>query len=745
MEIIGGYAGKILRINLSTGEITFLNTMDYVQQGFLGGKALGLKLQWDFGNPEVEDGFDPRSLLIFATGPFNGTGAPDGGRMVVLGKQVHQYKKNYFSHSNVGGWWAPELKFAGYDAIMLEGKADKPVYLHISDDQIELRDAARYWDTTAHECIERIRQKEYGGDEKVRIACIGPAGTNLTRIGAIMFDFSKAAAQNGFGGVMGSKNLKAIAVRGTGGIKVANPRGLLDERLKAMDILDHCAGRATIRGDFRRDVFDLKGGSSCFGCIETCTAFANPTDGPRGGSKCGFQYQYNATMVCHQGIAHFKKTPYGDTIMTDKDGKLIGGRLFSAMLGQLAQIHAKMYDLYGLASYDMLGDRGSASVFKQMWFDPIMEGKFYDWCVKEIGCEPGTATWAKEYPRKVAYREGKLGNLMAEGLPRFIHYVQEHPEEFGLNQQQGDFALEAYQRLYHNDRDCLDHYFYRPSNAAEAYGNWTNIMQCPMMQLIHGLGTMDEGHNHHSFDLASDDWPHGRTREYCMLLYGNPDAWARYLDEDGNTLVHNQWNSPDPEKWYTVDMVEKKPVKGNWTVGTAEALRLIHASNIIHESMSQCDYHSPMIAGGVHNMNFTKVAEWLGHPELKQTSWCIHNPEGCTDLGYECRIWNDLTGADVSVEEFYDMGWKAWLLEQAIHVRDNDRTIEDNQVNKFFLNRPDKNGITIDYDAYNEGLRRYYSYNGFDPKTGRPRREQLEEFGLGYVADALEAIGRLGE
>lgn len=307
------------------------------------------------------------------------------------------------------------------------------------------------------------------------------------------------------------------------------------------------------------------------------------------------------------------------------------------------------------------------------------------------------------------------------------------------------FAVEAYSRLYHNDRDCLDHYFYRPTIAAESYGNWTNIMQCPLNQLVFALGTMDEGHNHHSFDLVQDDWPHGRTRDYSQMLFGNPDAGARYLDADGNPIYHNQQGAPDPNKWYTKDWEEKVPAKGNWTEGTAQALRVISALNMLHETMSECDYHNPMVGGGVHSMNTLKVSEHIGMGHLKKTSWAVTDPESSTDLQMSNRVWNALTGADLSFEEFFNLGWRCWLLEQAIHVRDNDRNISDNQVNDIFFERPDRNGIKIDREAYNEGLRRYYEYNGFDPETGRPTRAQLEEYGLGDVANKLEEIGRLGK
>ena len=128
---------------------------------------------------------------------------------------------NAITTSNSGGHWGPELKFAGYDMVILEGRAPKPVYLFIYDDHVELRDASPYWGRAVGETEDGLRQEL--GIPGLRVACIGPGGEKLVRFACIMNDKHRAAGRSGVGAVMGSKNLKAIAVRGTGGVRVVGP------------------------------------------------------------------------------------------------------------------------------------------------------------------------------------------------------------------------------------------------------------------------------------------------------------------------------------------------------------------------------------------------------------------------------------------------------------------------------------------------------------------------------------------
>jgi aldehyde:ferredoxin oxidoreductase len=216
---MNGYIGKMLRVNLSARTVK-TETLDLAMaQKFIGGRGLGTKIFMDEVSPTV-DALSPDNKLIFMTGPLTGTNTPTGGRYMVITKSP---LTGTVASSNSGGFWGPELKFAGYDAIIFEGKASSPVYLNINNETVEIKDASALWGKVVSETTD-ILEKEYG--DKVRVVAIGPAGENLSRIAAIMNDRGRAAGRSGVGAVMGSKNLKAITVRGTGKVNVADAEKL---------------------------------------------------------------------------------------------------------------------------------------------------------------------------------------------------------------------------------------------------------------------------------------------------------------------------------------------------------------------------------------------------------------------------------------------------------------------------------------------------------------------------------------
>jgi len=203
-----GYNGKILRVNLTKLEYK-VEVLDLeMAQKFIGGRGLGTKIFRDEVDANV-DALSPENKLLVVTGPLTGTPTPTGGRYMVVTKSP---LSGTIASSNSGGYWGAELKFAGYDVIILEGKAAKPTYINIEDDKVEFRDAAHIWGKVVSETSD-ILMKEI--PEKARVMTIGPAGENLSMIAAIMNEKDRAAGRSGVGAVMGSKNLKAITVKGS--------------------------------------------------------------------------------------------------------------------------------------------------------------------------------------------------------------------------------------------------------------------------------------------------------------------------------------------------------------------------------------------------------------------------------------------------------------------------------------------------------------------------------------------------
>ena len=213
---IYGWAGKILRVDLTQQKISLEPTMKYAGR-FVGGRGIQ---QWILFNEVAPDTgpLDPRNLLIFGTGPLTATDAPASTFTAISSKNVLSGGTNF---AHVGGHFAPQLKLAGFDQIIIYGKADKPVYLWLDDGQVEFKDASHLWGKVTWETEDLIRDAH--GDTKIEVACIGPAGENQVGAACIIVDKTRAAGGGGIGAVMGSKNLKAIAVRGNHPVNIADP------------------------------------------------------------------------------------------------------------------------------------------------------------------------------------------------------------------------------------------------------------------------------------------------------------------------------------------------------------------------------------------------------------------------------------------------------------------------------------------------------------------------------------------
>jgi len=225
-----GYAGKILRINLKDQKVKVENLKTEWAKKYIGGKGLASKYLFEEIDPKV-DPFSPENKLIIATGSLTGTSVPTGGKYMVITKSP---LTEAIACSNSGGFFGAELKMAGYDMIILEGKASKPVYIAIEDDKVEVKNAEHLWGKLVYETTDLLKQ-EYG--DKAKVLAIGPAGEKLARIAAVINDYDRAAGRSGVGAVMGSKNVKAIVVKGTKGVSVADEQKVKDVVASKMKIL----------------------------------------------------------------------------------------------------------------------------------------------------------------------------------------------------------------------------------------------------------------------------------------------------------------------------------------------------------------------------------------------------------------------------------------------------------------------------------------------------------------------------
>lgn len=227
---MNGYFGKLLRVNLTTGEVRVDPLDRKTALDFIGGRGLGTKLFYDEVGPTVEP-LSEANKLFFMTGPLTGAPVPTGGRYMVVTKAP---LTGTIGSSNSGGHWGAELKHAGYDGLIVEGKADHPVYINIEDDKVEIRDAGHLWGKLLTETTALLEQET---PKRAKVLSIGPAGEKLSYMASIMNDLYRAAGRSGVGAVMGSKNLKAITVKGSLKAPIADEAKLKEANDEALALI----------------------------------------------------------------------------------------------------------------------------------------------------------------------------------------------------------------------------------------------------------------------------------------------------------------------------------------------------------------------------------------------------------------------------------------------------------------------------------------------------------------------------
>jgi aldehyde:ferredoxin oxidoreductase len=300
------YGGNILRVDLSSGKIEKQPTAEYARK-WLGGRGFNARILYEELEPSI-DALSPHNVLVFSVGPFTGSMYPGSGRVEVGAKSP---VTGFQGMSNMGGYWGPELKYAGYDSIVVRGRASKPVYISINNDHIEIRDASHVWGMDTYKTQDALQEEL--GDPEVEVVCIGPGGENCVTYASVQTRTGNAAGRTGMGTVMGTKNLKAIAVRGTKGVSVADPDRFLEICLKALEVQKPLIGNArtvdmaentppstwaVVLGNYESNVWDkqqdLKGGhkpfwekhknrqgegrTGCFNCQVRCMDYFEEKD-----------------------------------------------------------------------------------------------------------------------------------------------------------------------------------------------------------------------------------------------------------------------------------------------------------------------------------------------------------------------------------------------------------------------------------------------------------------------------------
>ncbi|MFC1869722.1 aldehyde ferredoxin oxidoreductase N-terminal domain-containing protein [Chloroflexota bacterium] len=462
-----GWVGKILRVDLTKEEVTEEKTARYAPR-FIGGRATGARIYWDEVRPEV-GALDPENRIIIMTGPVTGTLAPCADRVSVITKSPVPVPE-CFMYSQPSGHWGSELKFAGYDGIVIQGRAPRPVYLWIKDGKVEIVDAYRLWGTTTRVAQTELKRL-YG--EQTRAMVIGPAGENLCREAVITVGPAAATGYGGFGAVMASKNLKAIAVRGTGAVKVARPEELMEIWYRFARLVTRKPGEAepqhwwramqrftetcpievpfvddsAIGEDIARgDVVRRWGG--CFACPVACIQAHQFKDGLSGAGQCN-----DIRNVLEDEWLYYRRKPLG------KDSVEFG--ILCQELGlSVTQVMGHLFPRHKL--------HGTT------WVNLLIEAGI--WTEENTGLpldKMGSSEFFREYLRKVAYREG-IGDQLAEGQARYLKSLVEQAETAEMRAKAKEIYEETVSKTEPNY--CIGWQITPPRGRADA-GRWLWVLE----------------------------------------------------------------------------------------------------------------------------------------------------------------------------------------------------------------------------------------------------------------------------
>jgi aldehyde:ferredoxin oxidoreductase len=374
---MNGWMGKILEVNLTNSQIRTIETKPYAEK-YLGGRGIGLRLYWEKVKPETK-AYDPENCLIFTVGPVVATSAQGATLTSVVGKSPVAIAEG-FCYGNLTGFVGPELKKAGYDGLVIEGKAAKPVYILIQDDEVEIKDAAGLWGKNGYRTGELLEQTH---GEKTRWITIGAAGEHMVRT-AVALATHDCTVSAGFGAVMGSKNLKAIAIKGNGKVQVA-----AEEQLKSLNRYTFRISKRVrlsvppmIAGTKYAEKLEVIGKGGCYLCGLECVAGI---------------YRYGGKLTGHrkcQSVEYYLPWKYGredEPIETFYNAPLMAND-YGYDSWEMTSIMDWLYDCYKAGIYT---EKDTGLPLSKM----------------------GTAEFLEKLMHAIAYREG-IGKLLAEGLYR---------------------------------------------------------------------------------------------------------------------------------------------------------------------------------------------------------------------------------------------------------------------------------------------------------------------------------------
>ena len=629
-------------MNLANGSITKEPVDKYVKE-WLGGPGFAVKILYDELRSWVTP-YDPNNKLIFGAGTLQGTTAPGANKMNVSTlSPVTGGWGSSCSDSYLGG----QLKYAGYDSVVIEGRAKRPVYLWINDGKVELRDALSMWGKTTRDTFDMVRQDL--GDPSLHVAAIGPAGENLVRGACIMQDRGRAFGRCGTGAVMGSKNLKAFVARGSGSIQIADSARFMRSVAEARNMCTMAKSSAKTH-EFGT-LFNYNTKQEVCGINYKNFQFLTVPDeqfqtiDPRKTIK-----KYEISKLCFPGCAI---NGCGRRLLVT-DGPYAGLKTesnqweaFSTLQTRLA-VEEPTFMLQANSLCNDLGVDVDAAGGAIGWAMECYQRKIID--ERDTGglaLEWGDGETVLKLIRQIAYREG-FGDILAEGSYRAADIIGRDSLYYAIHIKKQDL--------------------YEVCRGAIAYAL--------------GTTTSTRGGGHTTGAVACEAAP-GLDVEKAKMIYGvnNPN---KPLEYEGKAIM-------------------------------TRYMEVLH-----------------------------RVNNCLGVCHINTTWWDVDQ----IDLPQLAELYSAATGIETTVDELRKIAVRQLNLEKAFNLRHTDLSRKDDLPSERDLREPIPGGKLagwkMDKKRYGRMLDEYYELHGWDKQTGFPKQKTLDNLNLGYVAEDLRKIGKLG-
>ena len=672
-----GFCGKILRINLTERRVSTESIYPYVPE-YIGGRMIINRIFWD----EVPMGtgpFDEENKFIYMTGPTTGTGIPAGGRSAACSIGCAN-NPEMFTWGNIGGYFATELKYAGYDGFILEGRADQPTYVKIEDDKVEFLPAGELWGLRVHptqDKLEQLHGREFRG------LVIGPAGENLVRIASITTGNDCVFAKGGFGAVWGAKNLKAITVHGTGIVAPADIDQLIHLRMTMNEpAMKPSPVRHLKMAGVPGAEFEAPNDQAHVACSPGCK------------QHCNELYLNGKNAFTDELVAHIEKCVSRVCFTMEHDRPATVGQFWPTeknycapckLLSKefpkpdtsdpyLEQLNQSIppdvlnywgpdYDRATIVN-DMCNDYGidkwEILIWLQSWLSMCKKEHLLDGNDLGTGMEVDVdnVEFMKRFITNLVYRKGYYGDLFAEGMSRAIRTM--------------------------------------------------------------------------GYETFSETIYHGR---YSMALGGKRIDLPVSLEAAWGQSVHWQGRgfqgAIDKPTWLAMNLINMTSSRD------AQTVEHFHCEFKYHAEAVKDPYHCRHIIDAIiHTQNFSEIKD-----SIMSCEWQSPDFRWPT---MECEMYQAATGYQLTVEELERAAYRSKLLFRAILIRDSHRSRKQEMEAIWrTISIPDSYNETADWTLWNEMVDAYYEARGWDLETGWPYRETYEKYGLKDVADTMEKLGLL--